>query len=70
MDPNLYLMCIVSCSFVLHCVFFFTSYCLCSGDTCHPLPEAAQPVLLQFHTDLLDFALKLFQGELYSISSW
>ncbi|XP_075899970.1 SMC5-SMC6 complex localization factor protein 1 isoform X1 [Nelusetta ayraudi] len=46
------------------------SYCLCSEDTCHPLPGAAQPVLFQFHTDLLDFSLKLFQGELHSISPW
>ncbi|XP_044051198.1 SMC5-SMC6 complex localization factor protein 1 [Siniperca chuatsi] len=45
------------------------SYCLASEVTCHPLPGPAQPTLLHFHSDLLAFFLKLFQGELHSVST-
>ncbi|XP_076586290.1 SMC5-SMC6 complex localization factor protein 1 [Chaetodon auriga] len=45
------------------------SYCLSSEVTCHPLPGPALPSLLQFHSDLLAFLLKLFQGELHSVST-
>uniref|UniRef100_A0A8P4GBT4 SMC5-SMC6 complex localization factor 1 n=1 Tax=Dicentrarchus labrax TaxID=13489 RepID=A0A8P4GBT4_DICLA len=44
------------------------SYCLSSEFTCHPLPGPALPTLLHFHSDLLGFVLKLFQGELFSIT--
>nr|XP_020450000.1 SMC5-SMC6 complex localization factor protein 1 isoform X1 [Monopterus albus] len=44
-------------------------YCLSSEVTCHPLPGPALPTLLHFHCDILAFVLKLFQGELYSISA-
>ncbi|XP_073322510.1 SMC5-SMC6 complex localization factor protein 1 [Pagrus major] len=46
------------------------SYCLSSEVTCHPLPGPALPTLVQFHTDLLAFILKLFQGELHSLTTW
>ncbi|KAM7391812.1 hypothetical protein PAMP_022469 [Pampus punctatissimus] len=45
------------------------SYCLSSEVTCHPLPGPALPTLLHFHSDLLAFFLKLFQGELHSVSA-
>ncbi|KAM7416507.1 hypothetical protein PAMA_018522 [Pampus argenteus] len=45
------------------------SYCLSSEVTCHPLPGPALPTLLHFHGDLLAFFLKLFQGELHSVSA-
>ncbi|KAK5871315.1 hypothetical protein PBY51_004202 [Eleginops maclovinus] len=45
------------------------SYCLSSEVSCHPLPGPALPTLLQFHSDLLAFVLKLFQGELYSVTA-
>uniref|UniRef100_A0A3Q1IKS7 BRCT domain-containing protein n=1 Tax=Anabas testudineus TaxID=64144 RepID=A0A3Q1IKS7_ANATE len=45
------------------------SYCLSSKVTCHPLPGPALPTLLHFHNDLLAFFLKLFQGELHSVST-
>ncbi|XP_037339258.2 SMC5-SMC6 complex localization factor protein 1 isoform X3 [Pungitius pungitius] len=45
------------------------SYCLSSDVTCHPLPGPALPTLLHFHSDLLAFFLKLFQGELHSVTS-
>ncbi|XP_042344134.1 SMC5-SMC6 complex localization factor protein 1 isoform X2 [Plectropomus leopardus] len=45
------------------------SYCLSGELTCHPLPGPALPTLLQFHSDLLAFFLKLFQGELHSVSA-
>ncbi|XP_070761077.1 SMC5-SMC6 complex localization factor protein 1 [Enoplosus armatus] len=45
------------------------SYCLSSEATCHPLPGPALPTLLHFHSDLLAFFLKLFQGELHSVST-
>ncbi|XP_017283455.1 SMC5-SMC6 complex localization factor protein 1 [Kryptolebias marmoratus] len=44
-------------------------YCLSSSVTCHPLPGPSLPTLVQFHSDMVAFCLKLFQGELYSISS-
>lgn len=50
------------------CVYSF-SYCLSSEVTCHPLPGPALPTLLHFHSDLLAFFLKLFQGELHSVST-
>ncbi|KAM8759920.1 SMC5-SMC6 complex localization factor protein 1 isoform 1-T1 [Acanthopagrus schlegelii] len=46
------------------------SYCMSSEVTCHPLPGPALPTLVQFHTDLLAFVLKLFQGELHSLTTW
>ncbi|XP_067463629.1 SMC5-SMC6 complex localization factor protein 1 isoform X1 [Thunnus thynnus] len=45
------------------------SYCLSSEFTCHPLPGPALPTLLHFHSDLLAFFLKLFQGELHSVTT-
>ncbi|XP_054630977.1 SMC5-SMC6 complex localization factor protein 1 isoform X2 [Dunckerocampus dactyliophorus] len=45
------------------------SYCLSSEATCHPLPGPNLPTLLHFHSDLLAFFLKLFQGELHSITT-
>ncbi|KAF1389016.1 hypothetical protein PFLUV_G00069080 [Perca fluviatilis] len=45
------------------------SYCLSSEVTCHPLPGPALPTLLHFHSDLLAFFLKLFQGELHSVTT-
>ncbi|XP_061762232.1 SMC5-SMC6 complex localization factor protein 1 isoform X4 [Nerophis ophidion] len=45
------------------------SYCLSSEATCHRLPGPALPTLLQFHRDLLEFFLKLFQGELHSVTT-
>ncbi|KAI3372465.1 hypothetical protein L3Q82_022954 [Scortum barcoo] len=45
------------------------SYCLSSRVTCHPLPGPALPTLLHFHSDLLAFFLKLFQGELHSVTT-
>ncbi|XP_060893948.1 SMC5-SMC6 complex localization factor protein 1 [Labrus mixtus] len=45
------------------------SYCLSSEVTCHPLPGPALPTLLHFYGDLLDFFLKVFQGELHSITA-
>ncbi|XP_033973669.1 SMC5-SMC6 complex localization factor protein 1 isoform X2 [Trematomus bernacchii] len=45
------------------------SYCLSTGVSCHPLPGPALPTLLQFHSDLLAFVLKLFQGELHSVNA-
>ncbi|KAM3867570.1 SMC5-SMC6 complex localization factor protein 1 [Diretmus argenteus] len=44
-------------------------YCLSSKDTCHPLPGPALPTLLHFHSDLLAFVLKLFQGELHAATN-
>ncbi|XP_013867978.1 ankyrin repeat domain-containing protein 32 [Austrofundulus limnaeus] len=43
-------------------------YCLSSSVTCHPLPGPSLPAVVQFHSDILAFFLKLFQGELCSIS--
>ncbi|XP_067376833.1 SMC5-SMC6 complex localization factor protein 1 isoform X2 [Channa argus] len=45
------------------------SYCLSSEVTCHRLPGPALPTLLQFHSDILAFFLKVFQGELHSVSA-
>ncbi|KAM9858814.1 SMC5-SMC6 complex localization factor protein 1 [Aulostomus maculatus] len=45
------------------------SYCLSSEVTCHQLPGPALPTLLHFHHDLLAFFLKLFQGELHSVTT-
>uniref|UniRef100_A0A673CNN6 SMC5-SMC6 complex localization factor 1 n=2 Tax=Sphaeramia orbicularis TaxID=375764 RepID=A0A673CNN6_9TELE len=45
------------------------SYCLSRDDTCHPLPGPVLPALLHFHRDLLAFFLKLFQGELHSVTT-
>ncbi|TMS03581.1 SMC5-SMC6 complex localization factor protein 1 [Larimichthys crocea] len=45
------------------------SYCLSGEVTCHPLPGPALPTLLHFHCDLLAFVLKLFQGELHSLTT-
>ncbi|KAM3610653.1 uncharacterized protein V6R79_006985 [Siganus canaliculatus] len=45
-------------------------YCLSSKVTCHPLPGPALPTLLQFHWDIMAFFLKLFQGELSSVTAW
>ncbi|KAG7491097.1 SMC5-SMC6 complex localization factor 1 [Solea senegalensis] len=45
------------------------SYCLSSEVTCHPLPAPASPTLRRFHHDLVAFVLKLFQGELHSITA-
>ncbi|XP_051923349.1 SMC5-SMC6 complex localization factor protein 1 isoform X2 [Hippocampus zosterae] len=44
------------------------SYCLSSEATCHQLPGPALPTLLHFHSDVVAFFLKLFQGELHSIN--
>ncbi|XP_015228809.1 PREDICTED: SMC5-SMC6 complex localization factor protein 1 isoform X1 [Cyprinodon variegatus] len=44
-------------------------YCLTSSDTCHPHPGPAMPTLVHFYYDIISFCLKLFKGELYSISS-
>ncbi|XP_047448437.1 SMC5-SMC6 complex localization factor protein 1 [Mugil cephalus] len=44
-------------------------YCLSSELTCHPLPGPAQPKLLDFHCDILSLILKLFQGELDSVTA-
>uniref|UniRef100_A0A1A8FD42 Ankyrin repeat domain 32 n=2 Tax=Nothobranchius korthausae TaxID=1143690 RepID=A0A1A8FD42_9TELE len=44
-------------------------YCLSSNITCHPLPGPALPALIDFHYDILSFCLKLFQGELHSVTS-
>ncbi|XP_078141426.1 SMC5-SMC6 complex localization factor protein 1 [Centroberyx gerrardi] len=44
-------------------------YCLSSEDTCHPLPGPALPTLLRFYSDILAFVLKLFQGELHSVTT-
>ncbi|XP_040897356.1 SMC5-SMC6 complex localization factor protein 1 [Toxotes jaculatrix] len=45
------------------------SYCLSSEVTCHPLPGPALPTLIHFHSDLVAFFLRLFQGELHSVTS-
>lgn len=45
------------------------SYCLLRDATCHPLPRPALPTLIHFHSDLLAFFLKLFQGELHAVTS-
>ncbi|CAK6950132.1 SMC5-SMC6 complex localization factor protein 1 [Scomber scombrus] len=45
------------------------SYCLSNEFACHPLPGPALPTLLHFHSDLLAFFLKLFQGEFHSITT-
>ncbi|XP_050931213.1 SMC5-SMC6 complex localization factor protein 1 isoform X2 [Lates calcarifer] len=45
------------------------SYCLSSEATCHPLPGPALPTLLHFHSDLVAFFLRLFQGELHSVTA-
>ncbi|CAJ1068536.1 LOW QUALITY PROTEIN: SMC5-SMC6 complex localization factor protein 1 [Xyrichtys novacula] len=45
------------------------SYCLSSGITCHPLPGPALPTLLHFHSDIVAFFLKVFQGELHSMTT-
>ncbi|XP_076010215.1 SMC5-SMC6 complex localization factor protein 1 [Genypterus blacodes] len=45
------------------------SYCLSTEVTCHPLPGPALPMLLHFHSDLLAFLLKLFQGEFHSVTT-
>ncbi|XP_035496096.2 SMC5-SMC6 complex localization factor protein 1 [Scophthalmus maximus] len=45
------------------------SYCLSSEVTCHPLPELAVPTMIRFHSDLVAFVLRLFQGELHSLTS-
>ncbi|XP_008286838.1 ankyrin repeat domain-containing protein 32 [Stegastes partitus] len=44
-------------------------YCLSSEVTCHPLPGPALPTLLHFHCDILALFLKLFQGELHSVTA-
>ncbi|XP_041642732.1 SMC5-SMC6 complex localization factor protein 1 [Cheilinus undulatus] len=44
------------------------SYCLSGEATCHQLPGPALPTLLHFHSDILALVLKLFQGELHSIT--
>ncbi|XP_068995032.1 SMC5-SMC6 complex localization factor protein 1 isoform X1 [Embiotoca jacksoni] len=44
-------------------------YCLSSEATCHPLPGPALPTLLHFHQDILALFLKLFQGELHSVTA-
>ncbi|XP_023129484.1 SMC5-SMC6 complex localization factor protein 1 isoform X2 [Amphiprion ocellaris] len=44
-------------------------YCLSSEVTCHPLPGPALPTLLHFHCGILALALKLFQGELHSVTA-
>ncbi|XP_068166729.1 SMC5-SMC6 complex localization factor protein 1 isoform X2 [Antennarius striatus] len=46
------------------------SYCLSSELTCHPFPGPALPTLLHFHSGLLAFFLKVFQGELHSVTTW
>ncbi|XP_029295967.1 SMC5-SMC6 complex localization factor protein 1 [Cottoperca gobio] len=45
------------------------SYCLSIDVSCHPLPGPALPTLLHFHSDILAFFLKLFQGELHSVTT-
>ncbi|XP_029367527.1 SMC5-SMC6 complex localization factor protein 1 isoform X2 [Echeneis naucrates] len=45
------------------------SYCLSSEVTCHPLPGPALPTLIQFHRDIVAFFLRLFQGELHSVTN-
>ncbi|XP_034451193.1 SMC5-SMC6 complex localization factor protein 1 [Hippoglossus hippoglossus] len=45
------------------------SYCLSGEVTCHPLPGPAPPLLIRFHSDLVAFVLRLFQGELHFITS-
>ncbi|XP_074526844.1 SMC5-SMC6 complex localization factor protein 1 isoform X2 [Halichoeres trimaculatus] len=45
------------------------SYCLSPEDTCHPLPGPALPTQLHFYSDLIAFFLKLFKGELHSITT-
>ncbi|XP_040012375.1 SMC5-SMC6 complex localization factor protein 1 isoform X2 [Xiphias gladius] len=45
------------------------SYCLSSEVTCHPLPGPALPTLIRFHRDLVAFFLRLFQGELHSVTT-
>uniref|UniRef100_A0A1A8L5L9 Ankyrin repeat domain 32 n=4 Tax=Nothobranchius pienaari TaxID=704102 RepID=A0A1A8L5L9_9TELE len=44
-------------------------YCLSSNITCHPLAGPSLPTLVDFHYDILSFCLKLFQGELHSVTS-
>uniref|UniRef100_A0A1A8I6U8 Ankyrin repeat domain 32 n=2 Tax=Nothobranchius kuhntae TaxID=321403 RepID=A0A1A8I6U8_NOTKU len=44
-------------------------YCLSSNITCHPLAGPTLPTLVDFHYDILSFCLKLFQGELHSVTS-
>ncbi|XP_041856315.1 SMC5-SMC6 complex localization factor protein 1 isoform X2 [Melanotaenia boesemani] len=44
-------------------------YCLSADATCHPLPGPALPTLIHFHSYILALCLKLFQGELHSVSS-
>ncbi|XP_072290099.1 SMC5-SMC6 complex localization factor protein 1 [Eucyclogobius newberryi] len=44
-------------------------YCLLRDSTCHPRPRPALPTLLHFHSDLLEFILKLFKGELHAITT-
>ncbi|XP_071338732.1 SMC5-SMC6 complex localization factor protein 1 [Trachinotus anak] len=45
------------------------SYCLSSEVTCHPLPGPALPTLIHFHSDIMAFFLRLFQGELHSLTT-
>ena len=40
-----------------------------SDAACHPLPGPASPSLLCLHGDLLALVLKLFQGELHSVTA-
>ncbi|XP_077418732.1 SMC5-SMC6 complex localization factor protein 1 isoform X2 [Vanacampus margaritifer] len=44
------------------------SYCL-SSDTCHQHRKPALPTVLRFYSDVLEFFLKLFQGELSSVNA-
>ncbi|XP_030592801.1 SMC5-SMC6 complex localization factor protein 1 isoform X2 [Archocentrus centrarchus] len=44
-------------------------YCMSSEDTCHPLPGPALPTLLHFHCYILALFLKIFQGELHSVTA-
>ncbi|XP_056233023.1 SMC5-SMC6 complex localization factor protein 1 isoform X1 [Seriola aureovittata] len=44
-------------------------YCLSSEVTCHPLPGPAMPTLIHFHSDIVAFFLRLFQGELHSVTT-
>ncbi|KAM6931396.1 SMC5-SMC6 complex localization factor protein 1 [Xenentodon cancila] len=45
------------------------SYCLSRDATCHPLPGPALPTLVHFYCDILALCLKLFQGELFSLTA-
>ncbi|XP_061585934.1 SMC5-SMC6 complex localization factor protein 1 isoform X2 [Cololabis saira] len=45
------------------------SYCLSRDVTCHPLPGPDLPTLVHFYCDIVALCLKLFQGELFALTT-